>query len=63
MTETMRDLVKSTIDNKDARYVDANDVREGFAIIATVRNVEERKNIRNDSLDRIKAEVKAVVQG
>ena len=35
----------NTISNKDAKYADADEIREGRATIATVENVEERKNI------------------
>lgn len=45
MTDTKRDLVQAAISDKTAKYVNADDVREGFATVATVRNVEERKNI------------------
>ena len=33
------------ISNKNAKYADADEIREGLATIATVQNVEERKNI------------------
>lgn len=33
------------IGNKGAKYVNADDIGEGFATVATVQNVEERKNI------------------
>ena len=35
----------NAIGNKDAKYVSADDIGEGFATVATVQNVEERKNI------------------
>ena len=38
-------MVLKAISNKDAKYADADDIREGFASVATVENVEERKNI------------------
>ena len=38
-------MVLKAISNKDAKYADAADIREGFASVATVENVEERKNI------------------
>lgn len=45
MSTNMRDVVMAAIKNKSAKYVNADDIGEGFAIFATVRNVEERKNI------------------
>ena len=38
-------MVLKAISNKDAIYADADEIREGLATIATVQNVEERKNI------------------
>ena len=40
-----RDMVMQAIGNKSAQYADAEDIGEGFATVATVQNVEERKNI------------------
>lgn len=45
MANTMKDLVQATINNKDARYVNAEDISKGYATVAMVQNVEERKNI------------------
>ena len=45
MASIEREMVMEAISNKDAKYVDADDIREGHASIATVQNVEERKNI------------------
>lgn len=42
---TNRDIVMAAIGNKSAKYVNADDISEGFATVATVQNVEERKNI------------------
>ena len=48
MADTKRDLVQATINNEDAsRYVDAFNVGEGFATVATVQNVKEWKNINS----------------
>ena len=38
-------MVLEAISNKDAIYADADEIGEGLASIATVQNVEERKNI------------------
>ena len=40
-----KEMVLKTISNKAAKYADADDIGEGHATIATVENVEERKNI------------------
>lgn len=40
-----KDIVMGAIGNKGAKYVNAEDIGEGFATVATVCNVEERKNI------------------
>ena len=45
MTSTKREMVMEAISNKNAKYADADEIREGLATIATVQNVEERKNI------------------
>lgn len=42
---TPKDLVTQTIVNENALYVDADVIGEGNATVATVQNVEERKNI------------------
>ena len=38
-------MVLKAISNKDAKYANAADIGEGHATIATVENVDERKNI------------------
>ena len=45
MAATEKELVLKAISNMDAKYADADDIGEGHATIATVQNVEERKNI------------------
>jgi hypothetical protein len=45
MSTNKRDIVMDAIGNKGAKYVNADDIGEGFATVATVQNVEERKNI------------------
>ena len=40
-----KELVQKAISNKDAKYVDADEIKEGLASVATIQNVEERKNI------------------
>ena len=45
MTSTKREMVLEAISNKDAIYADADEIGEGLASVATVQNVEERKNI------------------
>ena len=40
-----KDIVMDAIGNKDAKYVGADGIDRGFATVATVQNVEERKNI------------------
>lgn len=40
-----KEMVLKAISNKDAKYVDADEIREGVASVAIVENVEERKNI------------------
>lgn len=42
---TKRDIVMDAIGNKSAKYVNADDIGEGFATVATVCSVEERKCI------------------
>ena len=39
------EMVLKAISNKDAKYADADEIGEGLATVATVQNVEERKNI------------------
>ena len=45
MTATKRDIVMNAIGDKSARYVNADEIGEGIVTVATVQNVEERKNI------------------
>ena len=45
MAAIAKELVLEAISNKDAKYVDADEIREGFATVATVENIDERKNI------------------
>ena len=45
MTAIEKEVVLKAISNKDAKYADADDIREGLASVAIVENVEERKNI------------------
>jgi hypothetical protein len=49
MTTTKREtpafLVQAAISDKTAKYVNAEDIEVGIATVATVQNVEERKNI------------------
>ena len=45
MAAIEKEMVLEAISNKDAKYADADDIREGLATVATVQNVEERKNI------------------
>ena len=45
MAAIEKETVLEAISNKDAKYADADDIREGLASVATVENVEERKNI------------------
>ena len=45
MTSTKREMVMEAISNKNAKYADADEIEEGLASIATVQNIEERKNI------------------
>ena len=40
-----RDLVQAAISDKTARYVNAEDIEAAIATVATVQNIEERKNI------------------
>ena len=40
-----KEMVLKAISNKNAKYADADDIREGLASVAIVENVEERKNI------------------
>ena len=45
MASIVKDMVLEVISNKDTKYADADEIREGLATVATVENVEERKNI------------------
>ena len=45
MTAIEKEMVLKAISNKDAKYVDTDWVGEGVANVATVENVDERKNI------------------
>ena len=45
MTSVEKEMVLKAISNKDAKYADSSWVGEGFATVATVEHVEERKNI------------------
>ena len=45
MTTTKRDLVQAVINDKTGWYVGADGIESAFATVATVQNVEERKNI------------------
>ena len=45
MAAIEKEMVLEAISNKDAKYADADEIREGLASVATVENVEERKNI------------------
>ena len=45
MATLEKELVLKAISNKDAKYADADEIREGQASVATVENVDERKNI------------------
>ena len=45
MTSTDRELVQTAINDMSARYVGADGIESVFATVATVQNVEERKNI------------------
>ena len=45
MATLEKELVLEAISNKDAKYADADEIREGQASVATVENVDERKNI------------------
>ena len=38
-------MVLEAISNKNTKYVDADEIREGFATVAIVENVDEHKNI------------------
>ena len=40
-----KEMVLKAISNKDAKYADADEIGEGLATVATVQNIEERKNI------------------
>ena len=40
-----KEMILKAISNKDVKYADADEIREGLASVATVENVEERKNI------------------
>ena len=42
---TKKDIVMNAINTNGAKYVNADDIGEGFATVATILNVEERKNI------------------
>ena len=45
MAAIEKEMVLKAISNKDAKYADADEIGEGLATVATVQNVEERKNI------------------
>lgn len=45
MASIERARVLGVISNKGAKYANADDIGEGLATVATVQNVEERKNI------------------
>ena len=45
MTTIERAVVMKAISDKDAKYADAEDIKTAIATVATVQNVEERKNI------------------
>ena len=45
MAAIEKEVVLKAISNKDAKYADADEIGEGLATVATVQNVEERKNI------------------
>ena len=40
-----RDLVQAAISDKTVRYVNVEDIEAAIATVATVQNIEERKNI------------------
>jgi hypothetical protein len=44
-TTTAREAVIAAIGNKNAKYVDADEIGGGHATVAIVQNVDERKNI------------------
>ena len=45
MAAIEKEIVLKTISNKDAKYADADEIKEGLASVATIQNVDERKNI------------------
>ena len=45
MTTTKREQVQAAISDKTARYVNAEGIEAAVATVATVQNIEERKNI------------------
>ena len=45
MAAIEKEMVLKAISNKDAKYADADEIREGLATVATVENVDERKAI------------------
>ena len=45
VTTTAREAVIAAMGNKNAKYVDADEIGGGRATVAIVQNVEERKNI------------------
>ena len=45
MAAIEKEMVLEAISNKDVKYADADEIREGLASVATVENVDERKNI------------------
>lgn len=45
MAAIEKEMVLKAISNKEAKYADADEIGEGLATVATVQNVEERKNI------------------
>lgn len=44
-TTTAREAVIAAIGNRNAKYVDVDEIGGGYATVAVVQNVEERKNI------------------
>ena len=45
MTTTKREQVQAAISDKSVKYANADDIDAAIATVATVQNVEERKNI------------------
>lgn len=48
MNDVNRDIVMNAIGNKDAKYMNADGIVSGYATVATVQNVDERKNINGE---------------